>query len=87
MLSISSLSLLELARAFKLAVIEIGVETIFRHQLIMRALLYNIAVIHTQNAVRITDGRQAMCNNKAGPPLHQVIHRLLDEDFRPGINT
>jgi len=52
----------------------------------MFALFNNVAVFDDQNNVRIADGGQTVGDNEARPALHQVEHRVLDEDFGPGID-
>ena len=52
----------------------------------MCSLLYDFSMVQNQNAVRIHDGAQPMCNYKAGASLHQFIHRFLDQHLRPGIH-
>ena len=52
----------------------------------MSALLYDVAVLHDEDHIRIAYGRQAVCDDKAGTPLHQVIHRFLDCHLRACVN-
>ena len=52
----------------------------------MIALFYNIAILHHQYEIRITDGGKPVGNDKAGSAFHQMIHSLLDLLFRPGIH-
>ena len=52
----------------------------------MSALFYDVAVLHDKDHIRIAYGRQAVCDDKAGTSLHQVIHRFLDRHLCARIN-
>ena len=52
----------------------------------MSALLYDVAVLHDEDHIRIAYGRQAVCDDKAGTSLHQMIHRFLDRHLCARIN-
>lgn len=65
----------------KLAVIQVGVETICCQQLFVSTLLNDIAVIHYQDAVSISDSGQTVSNDKACSAIHQIRHSLLDLRF------
>ncbi len=51
----------------------------------MCSLLYHIAVFQEKNPVRVANRGQSMRDNKAGTAFHQMIHRLLNLNLRPGI--
>ena len=72
---------------FKLAVIKGGVSAFFCQQLLMAALLDDIAVLHKQDDVRVPDGGEAVGDHKAGPPLHQLFHGLANLHFGAGIHA
>ncbi len=55
---------------FKLAVIQLSVKTILCQQSLMAALFHDIAILHYQNQVCITDGGKTVRNHKAGTVLH-----------------
>ncbi len=52
----------------------------------MAALFHNIPIAHDKDNVRIFYGGKAMSDNKGSSSPHQVIHSLLNQDFRPGIH-
>src|SRR5262245_35028961 len=52
----------------ELAVVEVGVEAARRQQLLVRALFDDGAVIHDQYPVGVANGREAVGDDKAGPP-------------------
>ena len=84
----SSSSFLGLFRDFsKLAVIQSVIKAAFCDQFIMSTLLNNAAVFHNKDQVCVSDRRKAMGNDKAGSAFHQVIHTLLDNTLRTGIDT
>ena len=53
----------------------------------MGALLDHGAVLHDENEIRIADRGQPMGDDEARSALHQLVHRLLDVDFRPRIDA
>jgi hypothetical protein len=55
-------------------------------QLGMRAHLADAPVLDHQDAVGAPDGRQAVGDDEAGAPLHQVLHALLDQGLRQGVH-
>ena len=44
----------------------------------MIADLLDVAVLHIQDHIRVTDRRQPVCDNKVGAAFHQNRHRVLD---------
>ena len=53
----------------------------------MRAALDNLAIAHNKNAVRVTNGTQAMRDHKARATCHKLIKRLLDLQLGTSIDT
>ena len=70
----------------KLTVIQLGVKTALFEQLVVPALLDDIAVAHNQNNVAVLDCGQAVGDNKARLALHHLGKRLLNADFGQGVN-
>ena len=52
----------------------------------MGSLLHDISLIHNKDEVRITDGRQTVGNDEAGPSFHQAIHCFLNHNLSSGIH-
>ena len=52
----------------------------------MGTLLDDAAVIHHEDLVGITDRGQAMGDDEARPPQHQLGHGALDEDLGPRVH-
>ena len=48
----------------------------------MGALLNDSAVIEDEDQIGIHDGGKTVGDNKAGAVLHQLVHCLLNQDFR-----
>ena len=78
---------IQLVRRFKLAVVQICIETAFLHQFLVRSALNDIAVFHDENAIGIPDGRETVGYHKAGTSLGERIHRFLYLLFGSGIDT
>src|SRR5262245_32857013 len=72
--------LFALARG-ELAVVEVGVEATLRQQFFVPALLDDAAVVHHQDAVGVTDGREPVRDDEAGATTHQLAHSALDQDL------
>ena len=53
----------------------------------MSPLLHNVAVIQHQNEVGVHDGAEPVGDDEAGSPLHQLVHGLLHQYFRPGVHV
>ena len=70
----------------ELAVIQIAVKPALFQQIVMRALLDYIAVVHHENRVRVPYGRQPVRDDKACLAFHQYRHGFLNQDFRPCID-
>src|SRR5450759_4943355 len=68
-------------RLDELAVVEIGVEALPSQQFVVRALLDDPAVVHDEDRVGVADRREAMGDHEAGPALHELRHRALDQDL------
>ena len=45
-----------LLRVFELAIVQLGIEPVARQQLLVLALLHDVALIHHQDQVRVADG-------------------------------
>ena len=52
----------------------------------MRALLDDVALLEHEDRIRVLDGRQAVRDDKARAPVHQVGHGLLDQPLGTGID-
>jgi hypothetical protein len=61
----------------KLQVIQMRIETIARHQFIVRTLFDNRAMIQNDDAMGDLDRTQAVGDDDGRAPLHQPIQRLL----------
>ena len=55
-------------------------------QLVVGALLDNVAILHKEDEVGVSDSRETVGDDKAGPALHEVIHRLLDAHLGAGVD-
>src|SRR5688572_24585415 len=64
---------------FELAHVQVVIKALFRQQLIMFATFDDLAIFQNQDHICITDGRQAMRDDKSGATLEQFIKRFLDE--------
>ena len=56
-------------------------------QLVVRALLDDVAVANYQDHVGVADRGQAVCDNKAGAALHQRIRGALNKLLGAGIDV
>ena len=72
--------------ALELAVVELGVEAVCSKQLVVAALLHNVAVLHHKDHVRLADGGKAVRHNKAGTALHHAGKSFLDTHLSAGID-
>ena len=70
----------------ELRVIQVRIKALLLEQFFVSALLYDVAVLHDKDHIRIAYGRQAVCDDKAGTSLHQMIHRFLDRHLCARIN-
>ena len=71
---------------FELRVVQLGIEAVLRKQLFVAALFDDVAVLHDEDEVGVADGRKAVRDDKGGAPHRQLIHRLLNELLRAGID-
>src|ERR1700758_296733 len=62
-------------RIIELRSVHLRVQTIHRHQLGVRALLRNHAVLQRQDFVSVANRRQAVCDHDHGPIFHQLLER------------
>ena len=69
----------------KLAVVELRIESVLCEQLLVRALLGDLAVLHDENAVGVADGREPVRHDERGAPLHECIERILNFQFSSGV--
>ena len=53
----------------------------------MAAGLDDIAVFHDQDQIGVADGGQTMRDHEAGAVFHQLLHALLDQHLRAGIDA
>ena len=58
----------------------------FFQQLLMFALLHNLAVLDHQNQVCLTDGGKTVCNQEGGPALEQVEGSVLNQLLGLGVD-
>ena len=63
--------------------IKLIILSFLRDQLIMAAALNDAALLQNRDAVGIADGGQTVGDDEDGAPLHELVHALLDERFRP----
>jgi hypothetical protein len=56
-------------------------------QLLMIALLDDLAVVDDQHPVGVADGAQAVGDDKAGAAFHQAQQRLLDAGLGAGVDA
>ena len=55
-------------------------------QLIVRSPLNDPSLLQHHNAVAVAHGGKPVCNHKGGSSAHQLIHTILYQFLRPGIN-
>ena len=72
--------------AYELAVVQVCIEAALRQQAVVVTLFDDVAVLHHQNDIGLTDGGQSVCYDKAGSALHHPGECILYLDFRTGIN-
>ena len=72
--------------ARELGRVEARVGTVRRDELIVAALLDDVAVLHHQDGVGVADRGQAVGDDEARAALAQRVHRLLDQQLRAGIH-
>ena len=65
----------------ELRMIQRAVEAAVCNELVVIALLDDVAVLEHQNGIGILNGREAMGDDEACTSLHQRIHSLLDADL------
>lgn len=57
-----------------------------RHQFFVIALLDDVSILQNQDQIGIADRRKTMGDDEARSAFHQVIHGLLDLNFRSRID-
>ena len=70
---------------FELAVVELGVEAACSQQLVVIALLHDVAVLHHKDDVCLSDGGKAVGYDEAGAALHHAGKGFLDAHLGAGI--
>lgn len=70
----------------ELAVIQFRIGSVLRQQLLMFSLLYDVAVFHDQDHIRLPYRGEPVGHDKAGPSPHHTGKGLLDPDLCAGIN-
>ena len=70
----------------ELALVELGVEALLPEQAFVGSLLYDMAVTHDENHIRLLDGGKTMGDDEAGSALHHGVKGLLHLPLRPGID-
>ena len=73
--------------AVELAVVHVGIRAAGRQQLVVIALLDDIAVAHDQNQVGVADGREAVRDDKARTAFHQPDQSILNVRFRQTVHA
>ena len=63
------------------------IEAFFGQQLIVRAFFHDLALIDHHHRICIADGAQAVGNDEAGAPLHQLEQGFLNARFGAGIHA
>jgi len=48
--------------------------------------LDDVAVVHDQDQIGVLDRGQAVGDDEAGAPLHQILHAFLDQDLSAGVD-
>src|SRR5450830_2048744 len=74
-------------RAGELAVVEAGVESTLGEQFFVAALFDDRAVVHDEDVMGISDGRETVSDDKTCSAGHQLCHCFLDAYFRSGIDA
>ncbi len=64
-----------------------AVVTVPLHEIVMAAFVNQFAVAHDENAVGVTNGREAVGDDDAGPIGHESVQTLLNQYFGGRINT
>lgn len=59
--------------------IELIVSAFLLHQFVVRALLNDPAVFENDDTVAVAHGRQPVCDDKGGAPMHELVHALLHD--------
>ena len=75
-----------LHHVLELAVVQVGVEAARRQQLVVRAALDHVAVVHDENHVGVANRGEAVRDHKARTPHGQRVHGLLNQLFRTRID-
>ena len=70
-----------------MGIVQRAVEAAELHQLVMRAAFDHAPVLEDENQVGVLHGGQPVRDHEAGASAHQLVHRLLDFDFRPRIDV
>ena len=66
---------------WKLAIVELIVESFVCQQGLVISLLDDLAIFEDKDFICFLNGRQAVSNDKASPPFHQILHRFLNQEF------
>src|SRR5262249_29428019 len=61
---------------------QIKIQAALRHQLVVRAFLDHLALVHHHDGVCVADGAQPVRDHDAGPPRHQSPKGGLDRPLR-----
>src|SRR5690606_18595847 len=64
---------------FKLTIVQVSIETTGCKQLFMCTALDNVAVLHYEDKISISNGGKPVRNHEGGSAHHQLVHRLLNE--------
>ena len=67
--------------------IEVRIKTFLFEEFEMGSSLYNSSFIQYKDLIALLNRIQPVGNNQAGPPFHQTIQRLLNLNFRNGVDT
>src|SRR5436305_866538 len=69
-----------------LDLVQLPIETVDRHQLVVRPTLADLAVVEDEDRVGGADGGEAVRDDDGGAALEEHLGRLLDEMFRLSVD-
>ena len=68
------------------AVIHLGIKAVFCHKLAVIALFDYLSVVHNQNHIGVSYGREPVRNDKTRPALHHFFECALNPYLGSGID-
>ena len=66
---------------FKLHSMQLGIEAVFVHEVIVIAALHNCSIFDDEDHIRPANGSEAVRHDDAGAAFHQAVQRIADEFF------